>query len=92
MKKKENKLPDLNKMSRKELAEWFDTHSMADYWDEMEDVKVVVDLDKPKEKTLVLRLQEGLKKRLDRVAKSKGLTVSSLARMWLMEKLQTVHS
>lgn len=93
MKKKVNKLPDLGKMSNPELAKWFDTHDMGDYWDEFDDVKVVVELDKPRTKTLVVRLQEDFRDNLEKIARSRGLNVSTLARMWLMEKMnQTAKS
>ncbi len=69
------------------MAEWFDTHDMTDY--DFKPVKVQFDLEKPKEKTLILRLQEGFLERLKRRAKSKGLTLSSLARMWLIEMEKT---
>lgn len=88
MKKKKNKLPDFNKMSYKEEAEWWDTHDLGDYWDEFKDVEIVFDLKKPKEDTLVVRLQKDLKKRLSEIAHKKGLNTSTLARMWLIEKLQ----
>lgn len=92
MKKKKNKLPDFNKMSYEEEAKWWDTHDLGNYWDEMEDVDIVFDLHKPKEETLVLRLQKNLKERLEKVAKSKGLNISSLARIWLTDKLhQSTH-
>lgn len=85
MKKKVNKLPDLGKMGNPELAKWFDTHDMGDYWDEFDDVKVVVELDKPRTKTLVVRLQEEFRDNLEKMARSKGLNVSTLARMLLIE-------
>jgi len=89
MKKKKSKFPDFNKMSYEEEANWWDTHDLGDYWDEMKDVEIVFDLDKPRDETLILRLQSSVKKSLEQVAKHKGLNVSTLARMWLLEKLQT---
>ena len=76
-------------MSYEEEAKWWDTHDWGEFWDELKDVNIVVDLHKPKEETLVLRLQKNLKEKLYNIAKSKGITMSTLARMWLMEKLQT---
>jgi len=70
----------------KEEAEFWDTHSLADYWDRWEDVDLVFELDKPREASLVLRLQKAFKNRLKKIARGKGLDVSTLARMWLMEK------
>jgi len=57
-------------------------------WGEFKDVKVIIDLKKPKDDTLIVRLQKGFRNQLERIARSKGLNVSTLARMWLMEKFQ----
>lgn len=91
MKKRKNRLPDFNKMTREEEANWWDSHDLGDYWDEFKDVDIVFELHKPKEETLILRLQKSVKKKLESIAKSKGLNISALARMWLMEKLQSSH-
>ena len=40
--------------------------------------------------TIIIRLPERTKARLIRIAKRKGLSASSLARMWLFEKYQSV--
>lgn len=86
--KKKTKIPKFKTIE--EEAEFWDTHSFADYWDEFKDVEIVFDLKKPKEDTLVVRLQKDLKKRLSEIAHKKGLNTSTLARMWLIEKLQKV--
>ncbi len=87
MKKKINKIPKFE--TKEEEARFWDSHSFADYWNEFKDIDLVVELHKPKEETLVLRLQKGIKDKIERIARSKGLSVSSLTRMWLMEKLQS---
>ena len=87
MKKTKFKFPDFNKMSYGEEANWWDTHDFTEFWDELEDVDIVFELDKPRTESLVLRIQKDIKQRLEKVARSKGLNVSTLARMWLMEKL-----
>ncbi len=74
--------------SREEEALWWDTHDITDYLDELAPAHVTFDLGEPKEETVVLRLQRGVKESLIRVARRKGLNVSSLLRMWVMEKLQ----
>lgn len=88
-KKKINKIPTFKTIE--EEAKFWDTHSFADYWSELKDVDLAVELHKPKEETLVLRLQKNVKDRLERVAKQKGLNVSALARMWLMERLHAAQ-
>ena len=87
MKKRKSRIPKFN--NYEEEAKFWDTHSFADYCDEFEEVDLVVDLHKPKDETLVLRLQKEAKDKLNRVAKKKGVTASSLARMWLTEKLRS---
>ena len=93
MKTKKNKLPDFDKMTRQEEADWWDTHDAGDYWDQFENVEVIVNLSsKPKEETLILRLQKEVKDRLEYIAKKRGLYVADLARIWLIEKLHTIKS
>ena len=72
-----------------EEAEFWDTHSFADYWDDFKSADLAVELSKPKEEKLVLRVNKDLKKKLEQVAKNKGVTISTLARMLLTEKLRT---
>lgn len=71
-----------------EEAKFWDTHSVTDFEDELEDVDIVVDLAKPRDDTLVVRVQKHLKVKLDSIASKKGITTSTLARIWLAEKLQ----
>ncbi len=87
MKKKKSKLPDFSKMSYEEIAHFWDIHEFTEFKDELEDVDIVFELDKPRTESLVLRVQKNLKDKLEKVARSKGLNISTLARMWLMEKL-----
>lgn len=87
MKKKISKIPKFK--NYEDEAKFWDTHSLSDYWDEFKDADILFELHKPKKETLILRLQKNVKDRLESIAKSKGLNVSALARMWLLEKLQT---
>lgn len=74
-----------------EEAKFWDTHSFADYWDQFEDVDIVVNLHKPKEETLVVRLQKNIKDQLKKLAKRKGVSLSTLARILLSESLKPVN-
>jgi len=89
-KKKTNKIPKFK--NPEEEVNFWDTHSFTDFENELKEVEIMVDLQKPKEETLVLRVQKAVKSKLARIAKSKGLNTSSLARLWLMEKLQSFSS
>lgn len=86
MTKRKSRIPKFK--STREMAEFWDTHSFADYWDELKDVEMVFELEKPRDEIMVLRVQKNIKDNIERVARSKGLNLSTLARMWLMEKLQ----
>lgn len=73
------------------MAEWFDTHDIADYQDEFKTVQAKFVSATPAtraQETLVLRLSKAWKDKLKATAKNRGLNASSLARMWLIEKLK----
>ena len=70
-------------------ANFWDTHDFTEFEDELEDVEIIIELNKPRDETIILRVQKNLKDNLEKVARSKGLNISTLARMWLMEKLQS---
>ena len=86
--KKKSRIPKFKTVA--EEAEFWDTHSFVDFEDETVDVDIVFELDKPREESLVLRVQKGFKNRLTKLARSKGLNMSTLARMWLLEKCRRV--
>jgi len=49
-----------------------------------------VTLSQPKEETLTVRLQTKLKERLASIASEMGVNTSTLARMWIVEKIKQV--
>ena len=71
-------------MTYEEEAHFWDTHDITDYEDETEEVEIIFDLKKPREKIVPIRMQAELRDRLDQIARSKGLNLSTLIRMWLM--------
>ncbi len=80
-----------------EEANFWDTHDVTDFWDPKTIVRTknglmaAIDPKKVKKVAMMsIRLQPSLQRRLEEVASSKGLNVSTLARMWLMEKAQAV--
>lgn len=81
-----DKIPNFK--NYQEEADFWDTHDFADYWDQFKDIDLVVNLNKPKTGSLILRIQKDLKKRIIKAAKQKGVTVSTLSRIWFTEKLQ----
>lgn len=89
MKKKKRRIPLFK--SVEEEAHFWDTHDFTDYEDELTDVDILFEVDAPHEETLVLRVRKDLKNYLQKEARMQGLNVSTLARMWLMEKIRSEY-
>ncbi len=71
-----------------EEAVFWDTHSLADYYDFSKGKKggFVLEKDIKKEKSVTIRLQGDLIKKVKRMANKVGLSTSSFLRMWIIEK------
>ena len=63
MTEQKSRIPDFK--NRQEMAEWFDTHDMADYQDEFKTVEAHFELENPKQENVVVRFNEGVKKYLE---------------------------
>lgn len=68
--------------SYEEEANFWDTHSFVDL--------SLLDAYKPKKESLILRVNKDMKRKLEKVAKKKKVSVSTLSRIWLSERLQTI--
>jgi hypothetical protein len=73
--------------SVEEEADFWDTHSFADYWEEFERVREPVFV-KPQKKVISLRLDATTVDLLAAVAREKQIPYTTLARMWIAEKLK----
>jgi len=73
-----------------EEAEFWDTHDTAD----LGKVPLLsLPLIEPeKEEVLSLRVQRSVKDRLQKAARSKGINPTTLARMWIIERLNAIHA
>lgn len=80
----EKKLPEFK--SIEEEAEFWDTHSFADYWDEFKLVKEPVFVRSPK-KVVSLRLDRQMVEFLEMLAREKSIPYTTLLRMWIKERL-----
>ena len=72
--------------SREEEAQFWETHSTTEFEDEFEEVKLKVA--RPLGHILAVRLDARTIDRLAEVGRAKGLDPSTLARMWLLERLE----
>ena len=73
--------------SLEEEARFWETHSTIEFEDEFVEVKRVK-VARPLAHILAVRLDAGTIDRLAAVARSKGVGPSTLARMWLLERLE----
>ena len=80
-------LPDFSKMTEDEIADFWDTHSFVDYWDQLEDVDEEF-VDKRPMRSISMRIDEKTLKDLKKVAKEKGLGYQTLIRFWVKEMLR----
>jgi len=72
-------------VSRAELAKFWDTHSIADYLDELKPVKVR--FAKQLSSGITIRFSDTALNILRKKAQKKGIGPTTLARMWILERL-----
>jgi len=70
--------------SIEEAAEFWDSHSTADYDDLMRDVHFDVDIQR---RTFLVPIEGELAKKIMAIAKRDGLGLETLVNLWLQEKL-----
>ena len=71
--------------SREEEAEFWDTHDLADYWDDFKPVRVR--FAKNLSQGITVRLDPETLEQLRFRAHQKGIGPTTLARMWILERL-----
>lgn len=79
-------IPSFN--SIEEEAAWWDSHDISDVWDELEPVRGKVAPSVLSESAMSVRLPEATLARLRARAAKKGVDYTTLARMWIMERLE----
>jgi hypothetical protein len=84
---KPSKIPEFK--SIQEEAGFWDTHDTMDFADEFKTVEVTVNLKNPiaPKKVMSIRLDETDETKLKQLAETKGLPATTLARMWIKERL-----
>jgi len=68
-----------------EITEFWDTHDLADYWDQLEPVEFEVDI-----QSVIIQygIDEKLSKIISVVAKQHGISVEALLNIWIQDELQ----
>ena len=69
-----------------EFADFVDTHDMADYWDEFEDIENVK-IKRPNKKAITIRLYPYLIAETKKMAVKYGMPYQTLIGQWLAERL-----
>jgi len=76
-------LPD-NFNSVAEAAEFWDSHSLADYEEYQKDIDIEVELKKDKN---YVAIEKDLSNVVDKIALAKGILPETLINLWLKEKI-----
>lgn len=82
-KSKTKNLPRLKSLD--DLVEFFDTHDLGDYWEEMPEALFEVEL---KKRIHLFALDEEIAGKLSEIAKAKHISSETLIDSWLREKIQ----
>lgn len=70
--------------SAEEIGEFWDSHSLADYWDETHEVNIEVRAERRRRVTLAPEVYTGV----EELARRKGILTETLVNLWLVERLQ----
>lgn len=73
--------------SDQEAAQFWDTHSLIEFEDDLELVKEKVFV-KPEKQVMTIRVDKKLANAMKAIAREKGINYSTLARMWLIERVK----
>jgi predicted DNA binding CopG/RHH family protein len=79
-----SRIPEFH--SHQEEAQWWDTHDITDYLDELKPVKVR--FAKNLSEGITIRFDPDSLRKLRQRAREKGMGPTTLARMWILERLQ----
>ncbi len=72
-----------------EEAAFWDTHDVSSLFKNPNTpLSALPSLEAKKQSSVTIRLQDSIKKKIDTIARKKGINASTLSRMWLIEKVQ----
>jgi predicted DNA binding CopG/RHH family protein len=73
--------------SDKEIADFWDSHSISDFDHELEEAKDIIFV-RPQRQSISIRLDKKYVQVLKALASEHGIGYSSLLRMWLIERIK----
>ena len=71
--------------SYKNIAEFWDSHDLADYWDRIEPAEFEVDI---RSEITYYALDRKLSELIRDIARERGISPDTLLNLWIQEKLQ----
>ena len=75
--------------SYREIAEFWDTHDLADYWDKTKAVEFEVDI---QSEATYYPVENALSKKIRTAARKRGVSPETLLNLWVKEKLEEKRS
>jgi hypothetical protein len=75
--------------SYRAIGEFWDTHDLADYWDQTRPVESKINI---QSEETYYPLDTNLSKQVGSIAKRRGVSPETLLNLWIQEKLQTEKS
>ena len=84
--KKRDPMPPPN-ATPEEIGEFWDTHSLADYWDKTNEVDFQVNL---KSKHDLIPVERAIAEQINAYAAKQGVSPEKLVNFWLREKLKGI--
>jgi len=84
-----NKSSTSKAQSYKEIGEYWDTHDIAENWEETKPVEFEVDI---KSEVTYYAVDNKLSAKVQEFARSHGVSPGTLLNLWLQEKLQEQNS
>lgn len=85
---KAKQVPEMK--SYEEIAEFWDTHSLADYWDQTESVEFEISPDA--RRRYLVAIDPDILNRVKQIAHIRGLSTQSLINLWLEQRLHEVET
>lgn len=77
--------------SIKEEADFWDKNDITDFLPKLKKVNISYKPKIIKEESIVIRVQPKMKRKLEIMAENNGLTLSTMLRMWFVERLRMVR-
>lgn len=68
-----------------EIGEFWDTHTVSDFWDETKEVSFEVDI---KSEVTYYAVDKMLSEQIQAIALKRGVTTDTLINLWVQEKLK----